>query len=332
MPASHIRLAAVDKMGSKALLFDSTHTRINCLDLPHAPHEVLLSPNPDTLWISIYGPGTFRDNACPGNEILEIDTGSWTVKRSLSISPYTSPHGLTLDRFGVLWTSCDPYGVVLAISPISGKVLDAVATGSFGTHWVLASPDGSKLFTSNKDDGFLTVIDPESRRATGTIAVPAGAEGLGFSPDGRWLFAATHRKPHVCRIDVQSERVIESIELHDLPWDDARSSHHMRLRCSLDGRTLAVAAYHWNSLVLVDCHDSQRQTTLKTGRGPMALAFHPDTPQHLYLSNHDEGTISIFDIETKQCVETFPGGHGVESMAFLPSTPEVIQAPPHRDT
>jgi hypothetical protein len=49
----------------------------------------------------------------------------------------------------------------------------------------------------------------------------------------------------------------------------------------------------------------------------MAMAFDPGDRSQLYLSQHDEGTMAVVDVEQARIVRTFPCGQGVESMAFV---------------
>jgi len=311
------QLLAVDKVGCALLFVDPSGEIRSRLPMPRGPHEIVLSRDQKHAFVSIYGTGTFRANPNPGFEIERVCLPDGARAGTLEVTPWTSPHGLTFDSAGVLWSSCDRHGVVVAISVDEGKVVAAVETGSFGTHWVLATPDGRKLFTSNKQDAFVGVIDPVERRMTRRIAVAHGTEGLAVSPDGRWLFAADHRLPAVLRIDVEREEVVETIVLDGVEADRSRNAHHMRLRVSPDGAVLCVAAYHYERLFLIDVADTRQQKAVQTGKGPMALAFDPAKGKTLYLSNHDEGTMSIVDVAQGRILRTFPCGDGVESMAFV---------------
>jgi DNA-binding beta-propeller fold protein YncE len=311
------QLLTVDKVGCALLFVDPDGEVRSRLPMPRGPHEIVLSPDNAHAFVSIYGTGTFRANPHPGFEIERVCLANGTPAGTFTVTPWTSPHGLTFDGDGVLWTSCDRHGVVLAISVQEGKVVGAVETGSYGTHWVLATPDGRKLFTSNKQDAFVGVIDPVARRLTRRIAVPHGTEGLAVSPDGRWLFAADHRMPAVLRIDVEREEVVETIVLRGVQADLSREAHHMRLRVSPDGITLCVAAYHYDRLFLIETADPKQQRVVPTGKGPMAMAFDPAAANRLYLSNHDDGTIGVINVAEARTLRTFPCGEGVESMAFV---------------
>lgn len=311
------QMLAVDKVGGALLFVDPAGEIRSRLPMPRGPHEIVVSPDQKHAFVSIYGTGTFRANPNPGFEIERVCLADGAPAGTIEVTPWTSPHGLTFDCAGVLWTSCDRHGVVAAISVDEGEVVGAVETGSFGTHWVLATPDGRKLFTSNKHDAFVGVIDPVERRMTRRIAVPHGTEGLAVSPDGRWLFAADHRVPAVLRIDVEREELVETIVLGGVKADRSREAHHMRLRVSPDGAVLCVAAYHYDRLFVIETADTRRQKAVHTGKGPMAMAFDPADAKTLYLSNHDEGTMSVVDVAEAQIVRSFECGEGVESMAFV---------------
>jgi DNA-binding beta-propeller fold protein YncE len=317
MPKPPLNILAVDKVGSKLIWFAPDGSTQRTLRMPTSPHEMVLSSDGEVGYVSIYGSGTYQSNLEPGTEIQVVNLHSGKRLAPISISPYSGPHGLTFDQDGLLWVTCDALGVVLAVSVERRKIVDAIETGSRGTHWIIASPDGRWMYTSNKQDQFLSVLNSKERRVETRIEIPHGAEGICLSPDGRWLYAADHRRAVVLKIDTQLDRVVEEITLTGISVEASRTSHHTRVRVSPDGGLLAVAVYHHDRLFLVDTSHTDRQTMVKTGAGPMAMAFHPLESALLYLSNHDEGTVSIVGVRAGEIVKTFPCGSGIESMESI---------------
>jgi DNA-binding beta-propeller fold protein YncE len=319
---SPLRLVAVDKTGSRLCLIETESLEVlKRLPMPVAPHDLALDSAGDRLYVSIYGNGVYGNNPAPGREIIVIDAASFAQIESISTAPYTSPHGLAFDREGMLWVSCDAHSCVLGIDLDTHSVRHVVSTGSSGSHWLLASTLTGFLYTSNKQDRFISVIDPAKRELRRIINLPHGSEGICISPNGQLLYVADRELARILVVDLSIDAVTHIIDLVDLgklmELGPSRRDHHMRLCVSSDGFTLAVAAYHFDRLILVDIPDPRRQTALHTGKGPMAMAFDPSNKTNLYISNHDDETMSIVDLRQRAVVRTVDCGGGIEAMRFL---------------
>jgi DNA-binding beta-propeller fold protein YncE len=319
---SPLRLIAVDKTGSSLCLIEAENLKVlKRLPMPVAPHDLVLDPAENRLYISIYGTGVYGNNPEPGREVIVIDAASFTAVESICTAPYTSPHGLAFDRAGILWVSSDAYSCVLGMNLETRSVRHVVSTGSSGSHWLLASTLTGFLYTSNKQDRFISVIDPAKRELRRIIDIPNGSEGICIGPNGNLLYVADRKLARILVVDLTTDAISHIIYLDDLgklmKLDPGRQDHHMRLCVSNDGFTLAVAAYHFDRLILVHLPDPRRQIALHTGKGPMAMAFDPSNKDNLYISNHDDETMSIVDLRQQALIRTVDCGGGIEAMRFL---------------
>ena len=322
-------LLGVDKVGSAIEFIDPVTCSSLCrLPTPVAPHDIVLSEDQRHAYVTIYGDGMYGANAIPGKQVLVIDVAGRRINDSIWLDPFDSPHGITLDRRGLLWVTSDRHSRVIAFSQQTRRRVQEVGTENTGTHWVLASPVDDLLFCSNKDVSQVTVIDPFRARLVKQIKVPHGTEGMAFAPDGT-LYAADHKKFEILVINPASLAVENVIRLKLAGSEEPPCSHHMRLAVSPLGDVLAVASYHCDLLILVDLEAPDRQAVVPTGRGPMALAFVPsDVPAaltpfgqalKLFLSNHDEGTVSVVDARHARVERTFACGSGIEALLFAPT-------------
>ncbi len=309
-------LIGIDKVGSAIEFIDpSLQHSVASLVTTVAPHDVVLGAEGRFAYVTLYGDGVYRANQNPGKKVLVLDLVSRTIVDTIPLDPYDSPHGITLDRRGLIWVTCDPHARIVALSVESKSLVGEVGTENTGTHWVLASPTRDLLFCSSKNERMISVIDPASMRLERQIMVPHGTEGIAFGPDGT-LYAADHKEFCVLVIDGNRMEIVSKIMLEGADLSDPMESHHMRLLVSPDGGMLAVAAYHRDLLILVDLEYGSRQKVLRTGKGPMALAFSPLSGNQLFLSNHDEGTVSVVDFKAGRIESTFPCGQGIEALIF----------------
>lgn len=303
-------LLAIDKRGCRAVFLDpSTYAQLDSLELPARPHELALTADHHTAYVSIYGSGVYGNNPQPGQTIVVVDLRRRQVVDTLDTSPYLAPHGLMIDAEGLLYASCDQSGVVAVLDPARRAVLGAIDVGSRGNHQIALLPDASKLYSENEDQAaFVSVLDPRRRERLGEVPIPNGALGLAASADGQRVLVADGQRPALLVIDTRSDTLVSSIGL------DGYTSPAQRIRCSPDGQYVVVTADREPLATVLDA-DLSSQTTFEVAGGPMGVAFHPDGRTAL-IANHGAGRITVVDLQARRAVTDFACGVGVETLAF----------------
>jgi DNA-binding beta-propeller fold protein YncE len=309
-PTGRRGLLAIDKRGCQARWLDpDSFEELASLELPSRPHEVAISPDHRTAYVSIYGNGVYGNNSEPGRHIIVLDIERRQVVSTLDVSPYLAPHGLALDTEGLIYVSCDASGVVAIVNADAGGVVGSIDVGSRGNHMIAMLPDGSKLYSENEDQGsFVSVMDPRERRRIGEVPIPAGALGLCATSDGERVLVADGGEPNVLVIDTRQDSLVGRVRL------EGYAHPAQRVRCSPNGSYVVVTADE-EPLVTVLSADLGRQTTFEVAPGPMGVAFHADGRTAL-VANHGSGRITVVDLEAARPVGEFPLGVGVETLAF----------------
>ena len=309
-PTGRDGLLAIDKRGCQALFLNPvTYGEAARVELPARPHELAITPDHRTAYVSIYGSGIYGNNPEPGQSIAVIDIERRQHTDTLDLAPYLAPHGLQIDGDGLLYASCDQSGVVAVVDPGRRAVVGAIEVGSRGNHQITLLPDGSKLYVENEDQApFVSVLDAWERRRIGDVPIPRGALGLCASADGQRVFVADGQEPALLVIDTRSDRLVDTVPL------TGYAHPAQRVRCSPDGRYLVVTADQEPLATVLD-GSLRRQSTFEVAEGPMGVAFHPDGSTAL-VANHGAGRITIVDLEAGRPTEDFPAGVGVETLAF----------------
>ncbi|HXX11284.1 MAG TPA: YncE family protein [Burkholderiales bacterium] len=311
-------LVAVDKVGGKVRLYEpGTYREIAAIDVEKLPHEVALSPDHRSAYVSIYGPGIFGNNPNPAQSIAVIDLDRREQVDTISVAPYFAPHGIMVTAAGKLWVSCDASAKLIVIDPATRAIEAAFDTGSFGSHWIALTPDGAKVYISNKTDS-VGVFDVASRMLTRTIALPSekqGTEGIAASPDGRWVLVVDNFDARVHVIDTQTDAIVDSVALTGNPPTNPKRSRNVRVRYSLDGRFVLTSNYASGVIYVHEAHDLRRQTPLIVAKGPMGFAFAPDGNAAI-VANHDSGIATVIDLAERRITGYFDGGSGIETLAF----------------
>jgi DNA-binding beta-propeller fold protein YncE len=308
-PTGTSGLLAIDKRGSHALFLDPLdYTELASLDLPARPHELAISADHRFAYVSIYGLGVYGSNPEPGRLIVVLHLAGHEQVETIDVSPHRAPHGLMLHPNGHLYASCDHSGVVAVVDPSAGRVVGAIEADSHGPHMIALLPDGSKLYSENEEDPFVSVMDPASRRLLRKVPMPGGSAGICASADGQRVLVVAGQEPALAEIDTATDTLTRRVALagHQRPAQ--------RVRCSPDGRFVLVTSTEEPLVTLLD-GQLERQTTFATAAAPMGVAFAADGRTAL-VANHGAGRITVVDLETGKPTRDFAAGVGVETLAF----------------
>jgi DNA-binding beta-propeller fold protein YncE len=279
-PTGTAGLIAVDKVGNKVLFLDRQSLAVTAAVEGFAPrvHELAISPDRGRAYVPIYGNGRHGANPVPGHAIAVIDLRTRRHVGDIDVAPNLAPHG------------------------------NAHEVGSRNAHRIEVLPDGSKLYTENEEDGFASVLDLHTGRRLPDIAAPNALAGLGLSPDGKQLILVDASRLDLLVVDTASDRILRRIRL---------SGHRQAaqiVRYAPDGPSLVVTS-HDEGLGTALSADFEAQRTMRLGKGPMDMAFHPDG-RTVLVGNQGDGTISVLDLARAELRGTVEAGAGIEVLAF----------------
>jgi DNA-binding beta-propeller fold protein YncE len=306
-------LVAVNKLGDSVTFFDlSTKARVATIPVPGHPHEIIASPDGRTGYVSIYGDGIYGNNPNPGRSIAIIDLIGRRKIGEIDLGNFRAPHALALDYAGRLWAACDLSGAAVAVDVKERKVVGSVATGTTGTHWITVLPGGKKLYTSNKETKYLSVIDPASMKMTGKVTMPNGGDGLTVSRDGKRLFVNDREASFLRIFDTATDQELRVIPI---------KNRAMRVGLTPDERYAVLTQNSVSQVEVIDLQTFTSKGTVPVGKNPMGVFF-PGPGRLAYIANHDDGTISVLDPDQVKVLETFRSDPGTEMMMMLP-TPQL---------
>jgi YVTN family beta-propeller protein len=318
-PTGRRGLIAVDKVGGKVRFYDpASFKEIGVLDADKLPHEVAIAPDHRTAYVSIYGAGIFGNNPNPAQSIMVIDLESRTITGSISVAPYFAPHGMMVAADGRLWVSCDSSAKVVVVNPQSKAIEEAFDTGSTGSHWIMMTPDGAKVYISNKTAS-VGVFDVATRKLVRSIELPnakQGTEGIAVSPDGKRILVVDNFDARIHVIDTATDKIVQSVDLQGNPPTNPKRSRNMRIRYSLDGKYVVTANFASGVIYIHDAANLATQTQMVVAKGPMGFAFAPDLRTAI-VANHDSGIATVFDMSERRILGYFDGGSGIETLTYF---------------
>jgi DNA-binding beta-propeller fold protein YncE len=239
------------------------------------PHEIAASP--DGRWAVVTLPGDSRSFSLlgnmRGNKLAVIEVATATLKHTIDLGEYTSPHGIVFlgDNRTVAVTSEPRHSVVL-VDIESGALLGAISAGTDAGPYLLAlSPDRQRIFTADIERRTVGEIDIAARTLLRTIPAPGAPEGIAVSPDGGTIWVVESLKTR-------------TLSVLDLKTGDTLATfdgflHPHRVGLSPDGAVALVTDGKGNEVRIYDAINRRELGRVSTGEhsGPNGLFFAPDS-------------------------------------------------------
>ena len=185
-------------------------------------------------------------------------------------------------------------GSVVVFDTTTGKLLTRIAV-EMSPYGVALSTDGARAYVSNWSSQSVSVIDTETMRVTGSIAVGANPNAMIMGPNGR-LYVSCANDNSVVVVDTHKRIVEERISTALTPHSPEGSTPNAM---ALDSarKLLYVANADNNDVAVISLKEPRRSEVLgflPTGWYPSALAL-ADSGRKLYVGN-SKGQQSHSDI------------------------------------
>ncbi|MGI8749824.1 MAG: YncE family protein [Thermoleophilaceae bacterium] len=200
-----------------------------------------------------------------------------------------------------LWVTNDQGNSLTPINPRTGRHGKPVAVDD--PYNLYFTPSGRYAIVVAERLRRLDFRDAHSMRLRHSLRVPCpGVDHMDFSADGRFLLASCEFGGSMVVVDVGRQRVVGTIALRmgAMPQD---------VKLSPDGRVFYVADMSSGGTWLIDARRQRKIGFVRTGRGAHGLYASRDS-RVLYVSNREEGSISVISFRTRRPVHKWrlPGG------------------------
>lgn len=226
-----------------------------------------------------------------GNRVQIVDTNSGQLKHE--ITGLSGVHGVALNpdgKFGYI--SDGGANMIKVFNRTTDDIIASVPTGTNPDGIVFDGPS-NKVFAFNGRSKNATVLDANTNKVAGTIALPGKPE-FPVSDGKGTVFANIEDTNQIVAIDTKTLAVTHtySIAPCESPSGLAFDAAHRRLFAVCDGKKMAV----------VDADSGKVVATPPIGEGPDAAGF--DAKHGLAFSSNGDGTLSV--IQQKSADEYAP--------------------------
>jgi YVTN family beta-propeller protein len=197
-----------------------------------------------------------------------------------------------------------PGGAVLPIDPRTGKPGPIINVQD--VYNLYFTPDGQFAIVVAEAYRRLDFYNPKTWELVKSAEFPdcEGINHMDFTLDGKTALASCEFANRMISFDVATGQ-----QLHRFDLDVTPDGMPQDTRLVPDGSVFLVADMHAHGVYVFDGQANQRLGYIDTGLGAHGIYFSRDA-KVAYVSNRDEGTITVLDLATlkPQTKWTIPGG------------------------
>lgn len=325
-------LLILSKEAQTLAIVDPTTLRVVArVPVGEDPHEVVVSRDGRTAYVSNYGFGAYHTLAV-------IDLIHQKPLPTIDLGALRGPHGLDFAQ-GKVWFTAEAAKAIGSYDPASGKVDWVMGTGQNRTHMIHVFPDAKRILTTNVNSGTVTILDKVdhpagmppgvtsgppsgamggSSRPPGPLPIPPGgdwnetvvpvgrgSEGFDVAPSGKEAWIANAQDGTISIIDLGTKQVSETLAAN-VPGAN-------RLKFTPDGKRALVSA--GPDLVILDAATHKEVKRLALGHGSGGVLIQPDGAR-AYISFSPDNFVAVIDLKTLSMVGRIEAGDNPDGLAW----------------
>jgi YVTN family beta-propeller protein len=298
--ADETQFLVVQKLSGTVGFYDAAGKHLADVSVGTHPHEMALSPDGKTLYVSDNGVVWMTDTGDGENTVSVIDVSSRRRTAVIDLGTYRRPHGIVVDpRSGHVLVTTEKPSALLVIDPNTRRVLRGYDVKGAAPHMVMLSPDSEWAFTSDSNSGDLSAI----RLSTGEVKLIAAGkrpQGQAFSPDRKTLYVTIADEKAVAIFDVAKMRFTGRVATGRTP---------VRVAVTPDGKTLVYALQEVNAVGFADVASRREIAEVPAGGPTMSMSLSPDGSL-AYTGVQEQDRVVVISVADRRVVKSFPTPKG----------------------
>jgi DNA-binding beta-propeller fold protein YncE len=235
------------------------------------------------------------------NTVDEIDPHTYKVVRHFAVGALPQ-HVVPAYDLKRLWVNNDVGNTLTPINPRDGTPGKPVPVED--PYNLYFTPDGRYAVVMAERLHRMDFRDAQTMHLRHSLQVPGctGVNHADFTANGRLMLVSCEYASRMIVVDVPHQRVVKTIALPG-------AAKPQDVKLSPDGRVFYVADMLANGIWKIDASRMRRTGFVATGRGAHGLYASRDS-RYLYVSNRDEGSVSLVSFATRKVVRKWrlPGG------------------------
>jgi DNA-binding beta-propeller fold protein YncE len=292
-PALSGTVVAVNQQSDSVTLIDlRTMEAYRHVPVVGGPHEAAASPDGRMVLVTNYN----KQGAGPQKTLSLLALPSGDAIRTIDLGEYRAPHDVRwVDQEHVVVTS-EANQALLLVNITTGAIERVFKTEAGVSHMLALSTDRSRLYCSNMRDGSVSAFDFKTGAKLKDVKTGSECEGVGVTPDGRWVWAGNRAADTISIIDTKSLEVVKQLKSPGFPY---------RVQFTPDGTRALIPHAQAASLVVGDV---AAQTILKSiplgltkVKDPSTAGVfpHPDN-RHAFVTVRNDNSMLVLDLTSGQ--------------------------------
>ncbi len=270
------------------------------------PHEAAAAPDGRSVIVTNYN----KQGVGQQKTLSVIALPSGDTIKTIDLGEYRAPHDVRwVDPTRVVVTS-EANQALLLVNVESGTIERVFHTNAGVSHMLALSADRTRLYCSNMRDGSVSAFDFQTGEKIKDVKTGKECEGVGVTPDGRWVWAGNRAEDTISIIDTKTLEVTKRISSPGFPY---------RVQFTPDGTLALVPHAQASSLVVADVAGQTIVRSIKLGLTKVAepstagVFPHPDN-RHAFVTVRNDNSMLVLDLtsgETLGRVEVQSSPDGV---------------------
>jgi len=282
-------VVAVNQQSDTVTLIDlKTMEAYRHVQVVGGPHEAAVSPDGRTVVVTNYNKaGAGQQKAL---SVIALPSGD-TVK-TIDLGEYRAPHDVRwIDATHVV-TTAEGSQALLVVNITTGTVERTFKTDLAVSHMLALSTDRTRIYCSNMRDGSVSAFDFKTGEKSKDVKTGKECEGVGVTPDGRWVWAGNRAEDSISIIDTKSLEVVKRIPSKGFPY---------RVQFTPDGKLALIPHAQASSLVVADVARQEIVKSIKLGLTKVAepstagVFPHPDN-RHAFVTVRNDNSMLVLDL------------------------------------
>jgi DNA-binding beta-propeller fold protein YncE len=252
------------------------------------PHEAAASPDGRRVVVTNYNKAGV--GAQKTLSLLALPSGD-TI-RTIDLGEYRAPHDVRWVDDSRVVVTVEASQALLLVNVETSAIERVFRTDAGVSHMLALSADRTRLYCSNLRDGSVSAFDFASGKKLKDIQTGAEAEGVGVTPDGRWVWTGNRAEDTIAIIDTRTLEVVKRLPSPGFPY---------RVQFTPNGRFALVPHANASSLVVGDVATQTLAKSIPLGltkveKPSTAGVFpHPDN-RHAFVTVRNDNSMLVLDL------------------------------------
>ncbi len=314
-PAARVNLTgtviAVNQQSDTVTLIDlKTMEAYRNVPVVAAPHEAAVSPDGRQVLVTNYN----RQGVGPQKTLSLIALPSGDTVKTIDLGEYRAPHDVRWADNTRVVVTVENSQALLLVNTSTGAIERVFKTEAGVSHMLALSADRTRLYCSNMKDGSVSAFDFKTGQKIKDVKTGRECEGVGVTPDGRWVWAGNRAEDTISIIDTKSLEVVKQIKSPGFPY---------RVQFTPNGRLALIPHAQASSLVVADVAKQEILKSIPLGltrieKPSTAGVFpHPDN-RHAFVTVRNDNSMLVLDLQTGETLARVAVQNSPDGVTYSP--------------